>query len=113
VHPVGLAERESEAELGPDRLRFVEGVGYALRHLPAGIELLKLDCEGAEYHLLGDARFLAHLAPREIRMEYHRGPAPLLPALEAAGYEVEMAQAAGPVGLLRAVSRRAWGDRAA
>ncbi len=52
----------------------VEGLAYTLQHLPQSVELLKLDCEGAEYHLLGDDRFLAHLAPREICMDYHRGP---------------------------------------
>lgn len=102
VHPVGLAEREGTAALGPDTLRFVEGVDYALRHLPARVDLLKLDCEGAEYHLLADPRFLAHLAPAEIRMEYHRGPEPVVAALERAGYTIAMEPASGPVGLLSA-----------
>lgn len=117
VHAVGLAERAGDAAFGADRLHFVEGVDYALRHFPAGIELLKLDCEGAEYHLIGDDRFLAHLAPREIRMEFHRGPEALLPKLEAAGYDVEMGPGtggkSGPVGLLKAVSRRPSGPSAA
>ncbi len=113
VHAVGLAERAGDAAFGADRLHFVEGVDYALRHFPAHIELLKLDCEGAEYHLLADDRFLAHLAPREIRMEYHRGPEALLPKLEAAGYDVEMEPSEGSVGLLKAISRRASGPSAA
>ena len=33
------------------------------------VELLKLDCEGAEYHLLGDPRFLEHPAARGLRGE--------------------------------------------
>jgi hypothetical protein len=78
----------------------VEGVAYALAKLPARIELLKLDCEGAEYHLLGDRRFLAHLAPREIRMEYHRGAEGVVEPLKRAGYEVELNGPAARVGLL-------------
>ena len=46
-------------------------------------------------------------------MEYHRGPEALLPKLEAAGYEVEMGPAQGPVGLLKAISRRASGPSGA
>jgi hypothetical protein len=103
LHEVGLTERAGETATRHDRLRFVEGVAYTLARLPAGIELLKLDCEGAEYHLLGDARFLAHLAPREIRMEYHRGAEGVRAPLERAGYAVELQGPAGvQVGLLRA-----------
>lgn len=106
VHPVGLEEREGTSSSGTDTMHFVKGVEYALRHLPAGVDLLKLDCEGAEYHLLADPRFLAHLAPAEIRMEYHRGHEPVVLALERAGYAVAMAPASGPVGLLSAQRRR-------
>ena len=60
--------------------------------------------EGAEYHLLGDARFLAHLAPREIRMEYHRGPDGVVAPLERAGYTVQLRNPAASVGLLVASS---------
>ena len=100
LHEVGLAERAYEDAWRGDRLHFVEGVGYALERLPRGVDILKLDCEGAEYHLLADPRFLAHLAPREIRMEYHRGPAGVVEPLERAGYAVERAPGDAPVGLL-------------
>lgn len=102
VHEVGLSDREDELETRHDRLRFREGVGYALTHLPAHVDVLKLDCEGSEYHLLGEPRFLAHLAPREIRMEYHRGPAGVVEPLECAGYRVKLQGAASQVGLLTA-----------
>ncbi|MDW8467681.1 MAG: FkbM family methyltransferase [Burkholderiales bacterium] len=104
VHPVGLGEGERSESTEHDTLRFVAGVDYTLRHLPRNVRLLKLDCEGAEYRLLSDARFLAHLAPREIRMEYHRGAAALLPLLRAAGYEVD-AQSEAQVGYLTAQRR--------
>ena len=102
VHDVGLSDREDEFEIRNDRLRFKEGVGYALAHLPARVDVLKLDCEGAEYFLLGDPRFLDHLAPREIRMEYHRGPAGAVEPLERAGYGVKLHGQASQVGLLTA-----------
>jgi len=102
VHAVGFQERAEDISSGSDRLRFVEGVGYTLAHLPAAIELLKLDCEGGEYHLLADPRFLSHLAPKEIRMEYHRGLAPLIAPLEQAGYAVDAPAGSGSVGILTA-----------
>ena len=107
VHPVGLAEQEREIAADGDRLRFVEGIGYALSRLPASVDLLKLDCEGAEYHLLGDARFLSHLSPVEIRMEYHRGLEPLVGPLEKSGYALHADRTAGPVGMLTARKRSA------
>ena len=101
LHEVGLAERDGAQQTRTDRLRFTEGVAYVLSRLPREIALLKLDCEGAEYHLLGDPRFLAHLAPREIRMEYHRGAEGVTGPLERAGYRVEVLST-GPVGMIKA-----------
>ena len=102
LHEVGLSDREDDVPVRNDRLRFVEGVAYSLGNLPRAVDLLKLDCEGAEYHLLADPRFLAHLRPREIRMEYHRGPEPVIRNLEDAGYVVNLHPGSGPVGLLSA-----------
>lgn len=102
LHPVGLSDRSGEASVRNDRLNFFEGVAYALAHLPQAVDLLKLDCEGAEYHLLADQRFLAHLRPREIRMEYHRGPQAVARHLADAGYTVELGSGDGPVGMLSA-----------
>jgi hypothetical protein len=98
LHEVGLADRSHSLAIRSDRLNFVEGVGYALAHLPRDIELLKLDCESAEHYLLGDARFLEHLAPREIRMEYHGGLGDLAGALERAGYSVALKGPAAELG---------------
>jgi hypothetical protein len=100
LHPVGLAERAGELKVRNDLLQFVEGVSYAIERLPAGIDLLKLDCEGAEYHLLADSKFLGHLRPREIQMEYHRGPELVENYLARSGYSVELVSGSGPVGLL-------------
>lgn len=105
LHEVGLSDRAGDVLAREDRLKFVEGVAYALGNLPRSIDLLKLDCEGAEYHLLADPRFLAHLRPREIRMEYHRGPNAIVKHLEKAGYSVDLHPGSGMVGLLSAQSR--------
>ncbi len=105
LHEVGLGERDEYVDTRHDRLHLVEGVQYALAHLPPHVELLKLDCEGAEYHLLSDARFLRHLAPRQIRMEYHRGLDPVRAALAEAGYAIEVLRPGAVVGLLSAVKR--------
>jgi hypothetical protein len=102
THAVGLDERAVDLPIEGGPLRLVAGVEYALAHLPSGIDLLKIDCEGAEYGLFADPRFLDHLAPREIRMEYHRGPEPLVSGLQARGYTVRHDPAAAPVGLLSA-----------
>jgi len=102
VHAVGLGERSATVQDGRHTLRLVEGVEYTLQHLPRQIDVLKLDCEGAEYHLLADDRFLGHLRPREICMEFHQGPERVLPALAAAGYRCEMGPRHGEVGLLYA-----------
>jgi hypothetical protein len=102
VHEVGLSDRRHTVQGRHDRLQFEEGVAYALEKLPGRVDLLKLDCEGAEYHLLADPRFLDHLAPREIRMEYHRGPEDVVRALERAGYAVTLRDPAAFLGLAEA-----------
>jgi hypothetical protein len=105
LHEVGLSERTGEFAIRHDRLHFAEGLAYAIEHLPAGIDILKMDCEGAEYYLLGDSRFLDHLRPREIRMEYHRGPEAIEKFLAQAGYSIEFISRSSPVGLLSAKRR--------
>ncbi len=102
LHEVGLAEREEEVISRNDRLILVEGVDYILEHLPRNIDILKLDCEGSEYHLLADTRFLGHLRPREIRMEYHRGASAIASHLREAGYSLKFYSDDNPVGLLYA-----------
>ncbi len=102
LHEVGLSDHAGELNVRNDRLHFVEGVAFAIANLPQAVDLLKLDCEGAEYHLLADPRFLAHLRPREIRMEYHRGPHPVADYLTDAGYMVELGSDGGTVGLISA-----------
>jgi hypothetical protein len=64
---------------------------------PGGIDVLKLDCEGAEYDIL-----LAPDAPlervREIRMEYHGGRgAELAQSLARRGFSITHFVADGPL----------------
>lgn len=58
------------------------------RDAPGGIELLKMDCEGAEYEILPAASDVLGQV-REIRMEYHLGrPGELTSLLETAGFQI-------------------------
>ena len=56
-----------------DELNFVEGIPFLIANVPRSIDLLKMDCEGCEYPMFEDERFLDQLAPAEIVMEYHQG----------------------------------------
>lgn len=105
--PVGLSDRAETVllhanGLADESLELVDGLDFVLSRLPAGIEYLKLDCEGCEYHLLRDERFLAHLRPRRIAMEFHRGPQELPAILERVGYRVEVMADGEQVGYIYA-----------
>lgn len=106
LHQVGLAENEKRLRTRHDVMHFVQGVSYTLARLPARIDLLKMDCEGAEYALLSDPRFLEHLSPREIRIEYHRGPDGVVEPLRRSGYSLAFRRSLGRVGILAARARR-------
>jgi hypothetical protein len=60
-----------------------------VRDAAQGIDLLKLDCEGAEYDILFGAAPLDMSRVREIRMEYHSGrDTELKTYLRNAGFEI-------------------------
>lgn len=103
LHAVGLSDKAMLIPRRGDTLKFVEGISYTLANLPRGVDILKIDCEGGEYHLLGDPRFLAHLRPREIRMEYHHGPEGVVAPLERSGYTVQVAPRDAQFGLVQAI----------
>lgn len=113
VHPVGLSDRPATVVLqvptggvagttllatsGPDKggdrveqaLELVDAVDFLEAHGLGDIHLFKLDCEGCEYALFADPRFWERFRPALIRMEFHRGGAPLAAILEQQGYVVD------------------------
>lgn len=105
--PVGLSNKAESIALThegceDDRLELVDGLDFVLSELPANIEYLKLDCEGCEYHLLNDDRFLKHLRPARIAMEFHHGVQDLRHIFENAGYRVEVIDGDKQVGYMYA-----------
>jgi len=71
------------------RISFVNGTGYLMRHGIGKAHFLKMNCEGCEYALLADERFLGIVRPDAIALEYHDGGGPLPDILRRRGYAVE------------------------
>ncbi len=108
VHGVGLSDRErlidetaALAEIASSShggggweekglaISFVHAVDYLQRQSIGEVHFLKMNCEGCEYALLGDERFLDLVRPERIALEYHRGGEPIDAALRRMGYEVD------------------------
>jgi hypothetical protein len=102
LHKVGLASAKEKIKLQNDTLHFAEGIDYTLKKLPRNIDLLKMDCEGAEYYLLADNQFLSHLQPKEIQMEYHNGAKPILLYLKNQGYKAYKSSGSKTAGIIKA-----------
>jgi hypothetical protein len=102
LHKVGLASASEKILLGNDNLNLVEGINYTLKKLPRNIDLLKMDCEGSEYYLLADVRFLKHLQPKEIQMEFHNGARPILNYLKHQGYRAFASSMSKKLGIIKA-----------
>lgn len=98
----GLCTRTHRETVGGEELNFVEGIPYLIANVPRSIDLLKMDCEGCEYPLFEDERFLDHLAPAEIVMEYHRGEERLVEILRKRGYTFEIVPCGDKVGYIYA-----------
>ncbi|HMG58688.1 MAG TPA: FkbM family methyltransferase [Burkholderiales bacterium] len=73
-----------------------------IANLPTSIDLLKMDCEGCEYPMFEDERFLDQLAPAEIVMEYHQGEERLVEILKQHGYSFEIVPCGDTVGYIYA-----------
>ncbi|MDE2088519.1 MAG: FkbM family methyltransferase [Gammaproteobacteria bacterium] len=102
IQKFGLSDKEHALITSNDRMHFVEGVNFILKNLPEDIDTLKMDCEECEYYLFRDARFLSHLNPQTIVMEYHRGGQELSDILCKSGYSVRWDPNQYPVGYMYA-----------
>lgn len=102
---VGLSGSDGEVSGDNDTLTFVTAMDFIVAELPQSIDLLKMDCEGCEYVLLADPRFLDHLSPAAVSMEYHKGAASLAAMFRERGYNVETVACDESVGYLYAVRR--------
>jgi FkbM family methyltransferase len=86
----GLSTHTHRETTGDETLNFVDGVPFVIANLPTSVDLLKMDCEGCEYPMFEDERFLDHLAPAEIVMEYHQGEERLVEILKRRAYTLEI-----------------------
>jgi len=102
VFNAGLSTRAHKETAIGEELEFVDGVPFVIANVPRSIELLKMDCEGCEYPMFEDERFLDHLAPAEIVMEYHQGEARLVEILKRRGYALEVVPGSEAIGYLYA-----------
>ena len=118
VHPVALSTSDGTARVrfdaakgsfaatdgtgeGPDAeaITMVDAGRYlAAAGIPRG-GILKMDCEGCEYGLIGKGDLLEVLDPAEVMMEFHAGSAVLEAELRRRGYEVRV-RGSGPTGML-------------
>jgi len=108
VHGVGLSDRDQRidgaaalAEIASSShggggwegkglaISFVKAVDYLQGQFIGEVHFLKMNCEGCEYALLDDERFLDFVRPERIALEYHRGGEPIDAALRRRGYEVD------------------------
>lgn len=87
-----------EAEIGEfETVRTTSLAEILARDAVRGIDLLKLDCEGAEYDILLSAAASDIGRVREIRMEYHAGrDTELKTYLRNAGFEITLFRSDSP-----------------
>lgn len=106
-----------EIESGEPLNEFVEVPTVRLEDVVgSGCDLLKLDCEGAEFEALLGADDDTLRRAQRIILEYHRfagEPGVLVERLEAAGMEASLREVTESVGLIGARLRPAYGDTAA
>ena len=108
IHPVGLSNR-SGVVADPDEIRsiasmshnclpdnaasqqiqLVDAVTYLRAHGITRADIVKMNCEGCEYDLIGDTRLLHYLNPESVLVDYHYGSEPLQKVFAELGYAVE------------------------
>ena len=85
-------------------ITFVQAVDYLRSRSIGEVHFLKMNCEGCEYALMDDERFLDLVNPERIALEYHAGGEPIDAVLRRRGYEVEWGESS-PEGRARAKGR--------
>lgn len=108
VHPVGLSNRSGVVK-DPDEIRsiasmshnclpdnaesqqiqLVDAVTYLQTHGITHADVVKMNCEGCEYDLIGDAHLLHYLNPESVLVDYHYGSQPLRKVLAELDYAIE------------------------
>lgn len=102
-----LQPTDARSEAGPDFDDAVEIPTVTLDDLVAQeslerIDFLKLDCEGAEYEILGGLSPAVAARIGRIRLEFHRGLQDLPAVLQRLGFRIVHVSSSGPYGLLEA-----------
>lgn len=108
IHSVGLSNRSGVVN-DPDAVRsiasmshnclpdntasqqiqLVDAVTYLQAHGITRADIVKMNCEGCEYDLIGDVRLLRYLNPESVLVDYHHGSQPLRKVFAELGYTVE------------------------
>lgn len=107
IHPVGLSnqsdlvenidEVRSIASMShnclPDdtsqKVQMVNALDYLKKQGITRADIVKMNCEGCEYHLLGDKQLLRYLNPEHLLVDYHFGSQPLVKLFAECGYQVK------------------------
>lgn len=108
IHPVGLSNRSGviadphairsiasmshnclPEDAASQQIRLVDTVTYFREHGITHADIVKMNCEGCEYELIGDARLLHYLNPESLLVDYHHGSEPLRKVFSELGYTVE------------------------
>ncbi|MBI5783726.1 MAG: FkbM family methyltransferase [Gammaproteobacteria bacterium] len=70
-------------------VQLVDAIDYLQNQGITRADIVKMNCEGCEYQLIGDARLLRYLNPERVLVDYHYGSQPLRKVLAECNYEVK------------------------
>mgnify|MGYP003341543715 CR=1 FL=1 len=100
--PIFHEKNMKDAKLGRElsTMELVAATDYITKLNLPSIDILKMDCEGSEYNILTE-EFLNKIRPKEVMMEYHLGPSPLIKVFKKCGYKINLISKHGDnVGLI-------------
>ncbi len=126
VHPVGLSNRDGiindpdtirsiasmshnclPENAASQQIRLVDAVTYLQTHGITHADIVKMNCEGCEYDLIGSTRLLRYLNPESVLVDYHYGSKLLRKVLAECNYELEDTNHGEQRGTLFAIRRSA------